>query len=319
MQIPLPENPRIILSEGNRAIFEINSLYPGYGMTIGNALRRVMISSLSGAAITTVKIKGVNHEFSTIPHVLEDVVEILLNLKQVRMKLHGGEPQWISLKAKGERIVKAGDIHAPSQVEIVNPDHHIATLTDKKADLEIDFEVQSGIGYETREERRREKVEIGTIAIDAIYSPIRRVNYEVENMRVGDRTDYNRLRIAVETDGTITPQEALTVASKMLVDHFERMLQFETPLHEEGDAASAVSGKDSDTVAEIQVAKLKMSEMKLPTRITNVLSKGGVRTVAGLVRKSEKQLEEIEGLGPAGVKEVKKALGRHGLTLRQLG
>ncbi len=316
MKISTPEKPRIILSENNRAIFEIDGLYPGYGMTIGNALRRVLLSSLEGAAITTVKIKGVSHEFSTIPYVLEDVVEIMLNLKQVRMKLHGGEPQWISLKAKGAKEVKAGDISAPSQVEIVNPDLHLVTLTDKKAELEMDLEVQNSIGYETREERRREKVEIGTIALDAIYSPVRRVNYEVENMRVGERTDYNRLRISIETDGTISAEDAFTAASKILVDHFQRLTEFQEPLAEaqgeaKGEVAEEASEEEGDTT------KMKIADLDLPTRIINVLAKEGVKSVAGLIRKSEEQLEEVEGLGPAGVKEVKKVLGRLGLTLKQ--
>ncbi|MBI4128767.1 MAG: DNA-directed RNA polymerase subunit alpha [Parcubacteria group bacterium] len=318
MPIPLPEKPRMILSEGNRAIFEIDGLYPGYGMTVGNALRRVLLSSLPGAAITTVKLKGVSHEFSTVPHVLEDVVEILLNLKQVRLKLHGGEPQWISLKAKGEQDVKAGDMSAPSQVEIVNPDLHLATLTDKKAELVMDLEVQQGVGYETREERRREKVEIGTIALDAVYSPVRRVHYEVENMRVGERTDYNRLRITIETDGTVTPEEALSTSAKILVDHFTRVHEFERL--PEGEAVEIREEEGtSEGAAEVseEPSKAKIADSKLPTRIVNILTKAGVRTVAGLMRKTESQVEAIEGMGPTGVKEVKKALGKLGLGLRE--
>ena len=198
-----PSKPKIIEKKGeNFAIFEVAELYPGYGTTIGNSLRRVLLSSIPGASITQIKIKGIQHEFSTIPGVLEDVILIILNLKKLRFKLFSDEPQTAILKAKGEKEVKAADFKLPSQVEIVNKDAHIATLTDKKADLEIEARIEKGIGYEPVERRKKEKLPIGFIAIDAIFSPIKRVSYSVENMRVGERTDFDRLKIEIETDGS---------------------------------------------------------------------------------------------------------------------
>jgi len=218
--ILLPKPPKIIKKDANRAIFEIENCYPGYGMTLGNAFRRVLLSSLPGAAITAVKIKGVDHEFSTIPHVLEDAIQIILNLKQVRFKLALEEPVTLTLKVKGEKEVKASDIKLTSDVEIVNKDAHIATLTDKRAELEMEIDVDFGLGYITVEQRKKDKLPVGYIAIDAVFSPLKRANYEVENMRVGDRTDFNRLKIDIETDGSVTPEEAFQEASKILVGHF---------------------------------------------------------------------------------------------------
>jgi DNA-directed RNA polymerase subunit alpha len=216
----LPKSPKIIKKGENRAIFEIENCYPGYGITLGNVLRRVLLSSLPGAAVTTVKIKGADHEFSTIPHVLEDVIQIILNLKQVRFKLHSSGPVTLTLKVKGEKKVKASDIKLTSDVEIVNKDANIATLTDKKADLDMEIGVDSGLGYVPVEQRKKEKLSIGFIAVDAIFAPIKKVDYEVENMRVWDRTDFNRLRVDIETDGSISPEEAFQKAAQILVDHF---------------------------------------------------------------------------------------------------
>src|SRR3989344_2577406 len=192
--------------------FEIEGLYTGYGLTLGNALRRSLLSSLPGAAITQVKLKGVEHEFSTIPGVKEDVVEITLNLKRVRFKFYATEPQVLTLKVKGEKKVTASDIKTNAQVEIVNLDCHIATLTGKNAEIDMELTVEKGLGYVPVEARKLEKLPIKTIALDAIFSPVQKVNFVVENMRVGDRTDYNRLKISLETDGTISHSRALRQA-----------------------------------------------------------------------------------------------------------
>jgi DNA-directed RNA polymerase subunit alpha len=218
--ILLPKPPKIIKKGENRAVFEIENCYPGYGMTLGNAFRRVLLSSLPGAAVTAVKIKGAEHEFSTIPHVLEDVIQIILNLKQVRFKKYSEEPITLTLKTKGEKKVKASEIKLTSDIEMVNKEAYIASLMDKKAELDIEIEVNSGLGYVPVEQRKKEKLPIGSIAVDAIFSPVKRVNYEVENMRVGDRTDFNRLKIDIKTDGSITPEEAFNKTAQILVDHF---------------------------------------------------------------------------------------------------
>ena len=208
MQITLPKKPKVITKDNFKAVIEVEDIYPGYGMTLGNALRRVLLSSLEGAAITMVKIKGVPHEFSTIPSVAEDVMEILLNLKQLRFVLHSSEPQEARLKISGEKTVTATDIECPSQVEVINKSAHIAELTDKGASLDIEMTIEKGFGYVQAEQSKKEKLDVGAIALDAIFTPIRKINYEVEDMRVGDRTDFNRLRVLMETDGTIDPEEA---------------------------------------------------------------------------------------------------------------
>jgi DNA-directed RNA polymerase subunit alpha len=218
--IPLPQKPKIIKKEKNTAIFEIEALYPGYGVTIGNALRRVLLSSLEGAAVTEMKIKGVSHEFSTIPGVLEDVVTIMLNLKQLRFKMIGNEAQRATLKVKGEKEVKGADFELPAQLELVNPDCHIATLTSKTAKLEMEILVEKGVGYLPRERKRKEKLEIGVIPVDAIFTPVKRVAMRTENMRVGERTDFDKLFLEIETDGTVTPEEAFLKACEILINQF---------------------------------------------------------------------------------------------------
>jgi len=219
--ILLPKAPKIISEKENQAVFEVEALYPGYGITIGNSLRRVLLSSLEGSAVTQMKIKGVQHEFSTIPGIAEDVITIAMNLKQLRFKVHSADPVKISLKVKGEKEVKGSDFKLPSQIELVNKSAHIAALTSKSAELDMEIQVEKGIGYQPVESRKKqEKLEIGTIPIDAIFTPIRRVNYTVENMRVGDRTDFDRLRLDITTDGTITPKKAFCQAVKVLLDHF---------------------------------------------------------------------------------------------------
>lgn len=221
-KIPLPLKAKIIKKGDNHAIFEIDNCYPGYGITIGNAFRRVLLSSLEGAAITSVKIKGASHEFSTIPNVLEDVIQIILNLKQVRFKVLAKEvfPIKVELKASGQKEVKAKDIKLTSDVEIINKDIHIATLTSPKAKLEMEIEIGTGLGYMPVEQRKKEKLEIGSIALDAIFTPIKKVNYEVENMRVGERTDFNKVKIDIETDGSINPEQAFVKAADILLEHF---------------------------------------------------------------------------------------------------
>jgi len=224
MNIPLPTKLEIKESKGNRAEVIIEPCYPGFGVTLGNALRRVLLSSLEGAAITSFKVDGAMHEFSSLPNVKEDLVELILNLKNVRLKIHTNEPVTLSLKAKGEKIITAGDIEKNSDVEIISTEQIIATLTDKSAELNMEFTVQKGKGYVTVEERVKEKVDLGVISIDAIYSPVVNIGFQVENVRVGERTDYDKVVIKIETDGSITPQEAMEDAAEILVEHFNFIL-----------------------------------------------------------------------------------------------
>ncbi|HXF43928.1 MAG TPA: DNA-directed RNA polymerase subunit alpha [Candidatus Paceibacterota bacterium] len=212
-----------ISEDGSKGVFHVEGLYTGYGQTIGNALRRALLSSLPGAAITQIKVKGVDHEFSAIPGVMEDAVELTLNLKKVRFHFFADEPQTLTLRVKGEREVTAGDIESTTLVKVVNPDLHIATLTKKTAELEIELTVEKGLGYVPSEARRMERLNVGTIVLDAIFSPVLRVEFSVEDMRVGELTNYNRLKIEIETDGSLSPSEALHKASNVLKDHFEKI------------------------------------------------------------------------------------------------
>jgi DNA-directed RNA polymerase subunit alpha len=227
LDFPLPKKVKIVKEEKNEGVFEIEGLYPGYGLTLGNALRRVLLSSLSGSAITIVKINKVQHEFSAIDGVLEDVIQIILNLKKIRVKMIGSDSQTLILSAKGEKEILAKDITKNSNVEILNPETHIATLTSKKSELEMVLTVEKGRGYVSSESLKRDKLSIGDIRIDAIFSPVQKVNYEVEDMRVGDRTDFNRLRIYIDTDGSISPKFALKKSSDILINHFQIISEIE--------------------------------------------------------------------------------------------
>ena len=221
-------------------VFEIEGLYAGYGLTLGNALRRVLLSSLPGAAITKAKIKGTEHDFSTIPGVKEDVLEITLNLKRICFKFFAAEPQILTLKVKGERKVTAADIIANAQVEIINKETPIATLTDKNAQLDMEITVEKGLGYVSVESRKAEKLSVGAIALDAIFTPVVKVNFVVENMRVGERTDFNRLKITLETDGSISPSNALHKAANILRDHFDNVSAIEVKEPEKEEIAGAL-------------------------------------------------------------------------------
>ena len=245
-QIALPSKPKYTEIDQNHGKFEIGGCYPGYGSTLGNALRRVLLSSLPGAAARSVKIKGVSHEFSTVPGVMEDVVQIILNLKQVRFRSHSDEPVTVTLKSKGEGVVTGKDIKCPSSVEVVNPDQVIATVTDKKTDFEMDIVVDRGLGYVAIESREDEEREIGEIAIDAIYTPVKRVNYEVENMRVGKRTDYDKITLEVMTDGTLSPEEAFAQSVSILVEQFSVLLSDTAEVKEETKEAKKTVKKKEE-------------------------------------------------------------------------
>ena len=328
--ITLPNKPKIIEKEKNKSVFIIDACYPGYGTTLGNSFRRVLLSSLIGTAITSIKIKGIKHEFSTIPHVIEDVVQIILNLKQVRIRLCVDNKEEIPLKAvlkvKGEREVKAGDIKTTPELEIINKDLHIASLTDKKADLEIEINVESGLGYSSIEQRKNKKIEIGKIAIDTIFSPVKKVNYSIENVRVGERTDYDRLKFNIETDGSITPKEAFLKAANILVDHYKVFISLDekevkkkivkkktVSKKKESEKKEKISDKK---VIKEDLTKTRIEELKISPRIISILNDANIKTAAGLIRKSEKDLENIEGMGGKGIIEIKRAIGKLGLTLK---
>jgi len=328
-KITLPERPRIIKQGKNSAVFEIRSCFPGYGMTIGNAFRRVLLSSMAGSAITSVKINKVNHEFSTIPGVIEDVIEIMLNLKKIRFKMYGNEPVKLVLKVSGEREVKASDIETKSDIEVVNKDAKIATITDKKGKLEMEIKVEKGIGYLPVDQRDENEREIGNIAIDAIFTPIINVNYKVENMRVGKMTNYDKLILEIETDGSVTPEEAFRKASKLLVEHFNLFREKiesgkdEVEIHEKKERAvkeefkvkSKLKKEEADKKRE-DLMKMSVEGLKLQPRILRVLNENKIKTIKKIIGKSESDLKSLSGMGDKGIKEIKRSLSKLGLSLK---
>ncbi len=305
----LPSSIKIIEQEKNYGKFEIEGLYPGYGVTIGNALRRVLLSSIEGAAVTSFKIKGVHHEFSTINHVADTVLDIMLNLKQLRIKLHSNEPQTLKLKVDGEKKISAKDFEANPMVDIMNPDLYITEITDKKGKIEMEVIVEKGLGYSQVEERKEEKIPIGTIAVDAIFSPIRKVNFQVENMRVGEKTDYNRLILSIETDGSVSPEEALNKASTILKDHFTNIEEQFLP---EVKKEKKVSSKKEDK----EPKDILIEELDLGARTKKALINNGVKTLAGLLRYSEETLSTMDGLGKKSLEEIKAILKNLKYTLK---
>lgn len=317
--IVLPSKPRIVLEEKFKGIYEIDGLHPGYGFTLGNSLRRIILSSLPGVAITSIKIEGVDHEFSGINGVKEDAVMIMLNIKKIRIKMTTDEPQTIKLSVKGTQEVTAGMIEVPGQVEILNPDLPLATITDKSGELNIEMVCEQGLGFVTRDSLSKNKVDVGTISLDANFTPIRRASYEVENMRVGDRTDFNRLRITIETDGTITPHEALSKSIEIMINQLKAIVGFE---EKEIESSSSFDEEVAQELGEereeldTEFLKTRIESLGLSSRTLNALSSANMRTVGGLARKKEKDILEIEGLGAKGVAEIKRVLGEHGITLK---
>ncbi|MCI0542280.1 DNA-directed RNA polymerase subunit alpha [bacterium] len=317
MQILLPSKPRVVSEDALSGTYEVDGLYPGYGHTLGNSLRRIILSSLPGAAVTSVKIDGANHEFSTLDGVKEDVIGILLNLKKVRFKLSGDEAQELSLTMKGPKTITAKDIKAPSQVEILNPGEHIAEITSGTT-LSMSMRVERGLGYASREELQKEKVEVGSIVLDSIFTPVRRVNYDVENMRVGDRTDHNRLRIFIETDGSITPREALEKAIAIMIQQLQAIVGFKEEIADESESEEArAHTRPRREEVDPDILKIRIESLNLGTRTANALNTSNIRTVGGLVRKKEEDLLDVDGLGEKGIQEIKKALMNLGLSLRQ--
>lgn len=317
--IALPSKPKIVSEEGTTGVYEIEGLYPGYGHTLGNSLRRIILSSLKGAAVTQVKIKGVSHEFSTIEGVKEDTIAIILNLKKIRFALETDEAQVVSLKIKGPKDVKAGDLNLPSQVRITNPDLHLFSITDKNTEVEMEFTIEHGIGYVPKEMIHKDRVDVGSIALDAIFAPIRRVYYETENMRVGDRTDFNKLRITIETDGTISPKQALERAIEIMIAQLKSIVGFKDELPIEIQSHTSpkeVVEKESSGDEMEDFLKTRVESLDLSSRTITALTSAGIRTVGGLARKSEEDILALDGLGDKGLQEIKRILGNHGIILK---
>jgi DNA-directed RNA polymerase subunit alpha len=308
--------PRIVHEEvdDNRGVFEIEPLDRGFGYTFGNSLRRVLLSSLEGAAVTSVKIEGVAHEFTTLPGVREDVTDILLNFKNLICRLHGDSPEIeVRLSKKGPGTVKASDIEAPAELEILNPDLEIANLSDK-GKLEVTLTIGRGRGYVPAELNRGPEHTIGVIPIDSIFSPVRRVSYDVEAARVGQRTDYDKLRIDVTTDGSLDPRDSIGQAAEILI----RQLAIFTDLDRIEGLGEA--GAAAETQAEPALAhgmeNFPIEELELGVRSYNCLKRVGIETIGDLVTKTENELAAIPNFGKKSIEEVKETLATHGLNLR---
>jgi len=289
--------------------FVVQPLERGFGVTLGNAFRRVLLSSLQGAAIVQVRFDGVLHEFSSVPGVVEDVSEIILNLKQVRLKLLNKRPDRVLLELKGSGEFKAGDLQKnTTDFEVLNPDLHIATLNED-ADFKMELKIGRGRGYIPAEENKLPDQPIGTIPLDAVFNPIRKVDYFVENTRVGHRVDYEKLTLEVETDGSVTPDDALTYAGKILKDHVELFISFEVEPEEE----EAVSQIDEDALRIRKLLKMSVEELELSVRSHNCLKAANIQTIGDLVRRDEPEMLKFRNFGRKSLQELSRILEEKGL------
>jgi DNA-directed RNA polymerase subunit alpha len=288
--------------------FVIEPLERGFGITLGNALRRTLLSSLQGAAITAVRIDGVLHEFSTLPGVIEDVTELILNLKQVRMKLHGDGPKRGTFESKGKGEVRAGDLQVDAEVEILNPELHIASLN-RDGDLRMEVEINGGRGYVSADQHSQTDRPIGVIPIDSLFSPVTRVNYTVDATRLGQRTDYDKLTLEVWTDGSILPADAVAWAAKILRDHFSLFIHFEEAIEEEVEEEV-----DEEVMRVRKLLDKSVEELELSVRSSNCLRAAEIKSIGDLVQKSEPEMLKYRNFGRKSLKEIQDILGEMGLA-----
>jgi DNA-directed RNA polymerase subunit alpha len=291
----------------NYGKFVIEPLERGFGITLGNALRRVLLSSLQGAAVSSVRIEGVLHEFATLPGVIEDVTEIILNLKQVRLKLHGDGPKRGTFEMKGKGEVRAGDLKVDPEVEVLNPDLHLATLN-RDGDFRMEVEINSGRGYVPADQHSTTDLPIGVIPIDSVFSPVTKVNYLVETTRLGQRIDYDKLSIEVWTDRSILPSDAVAVAAKLLRDHFNLFIHFEEPIEEEVEEE-----EDPEILRVRRLLDKSVEELELSVRSSNCLRAAEIKTIGELVIKGEPEMLKFRNFGRKSLKEIQDILGEMGL------
>ncbi len=310
------EKPKIDYVEKDDQInygrFVVEPLERGYGTTLGNALRRILLSSLPGAAITNVKFDGALHDFSTLPGVLEDTIEIILNLKAVSLKIHSDEPQTLTIDTDQAGAVKANDINAPSDVEILNEDQHICTL-EENARLYMEMTAVNGRGYVPAERNKLPQQPIGVIPVDSLFSPIRKVNYRVEDTRVGQVTDYDKLTLEIWTDGSIRPDEAVSLAAKILNTHISLFVN----LTEEVDEVEITSDRKEEDLE--RILEMTIEELDLSVRSYNCLKRAGINTVGELVRKPEEEMMKVRNLGKKSLEEVEQKLDELGLGFQKSG
>jgi DNA-directed RNA polymerase subunit alpha len=306
------EKPRIETVDQNGVYgkFVVEPLERGYGTTLGNSLRRILLSSLPGAAVTTIRIDGVLHEFSTVPGVVEDTTDIVLNMKNLLIKMHTDELTTVRINASTEGQVTAADIEVPSTIEVLNPDLHIATL-EKGAHLDMEITLERGRGYVPAERNKRPEQAIGVIPIDSIFSPVRKVNFQVEDTRVGQRTDYDRLVLEVWTDGSIMPNEAVSLSAKILIEHLRLFME----LTDSADAMEIMVEKEEEQ--KDRLMEMTIEELDLSVRSYNCLKRAGINTVEELVRRTEEDMMKVRNLGKKSLQEVKEKLAALSLSLRE--
>lgn len=308
--IPLPNRATVSDLGHNKYSINLEPLYPGYGVTVGNAMRRVLLSSMPGAAVTAIKIKFVDHEFSTIPNVKEDVIQIILSIKQLRVKSFSQEPVKLYIKAKGEKQITAADIKETDQVKIINKDLYIATTDNKAAEFDMELVVEQGRGYVPVESRENQKLDLGMIALDAIFTPVKSVHFDVSNVRVGQLTNFDKLELVMETDGSINGSEASDIASHILVDHFTMMFSSAFPTEQSLDLPMVT---EADGVKQMPAAAgegTEISNSTLSTRAKNALTKNGIATMQALEAMDDGQISNLSGLGNKTIKEILEFLGR---------
>jgi DNA-directed RNA polymerase subunit alpha len=311
------EMPKRVVKAGdvemveNYGKFTAEPFEAGYGRTIGNSLRRVLLSSLEGAAIAAVRIEGAQHEFCALPGVVEDVTDIVLNLKKVLLKMYTREPRRLRLKVKGPRTVTAADIETDAMVEVLNPDQHIATI-DHDGKLEMDLEIKIGRGYCPADLNKKEEQEIGRIPIDCLFSPVRRVKYTVENTRVGRRTDYDRLVLEIWTDGRVKPDDALTMSAAILRHHLDVFVSYDEDLIEFEESEKQVDAQREELRRKLSIS---VNEIELSVRAANCLNNANITTVGELAQKTEAEMLKYRNFGKKSLNEIKQKLAELGLTL----
>ena len=299
---------KTISESKTEGVFEFDPLPKGFGHTLGNTLRRVLLTSMEGAAITQIKVDGINHQFTTIEGVKEDLVEIILNLKKVRVKKHGDNPEVATLNVTGPGKITAKDIEAPANVEIINKDQYIATLANKKTNLNIELIIESGVGYSPSEERKSTKV--GVIVVDALFSPVLRSNMQIEETRAGERTDLDKLILTVETDGSMKPSTAVYKSAGILSDFFGVLARWE-------EAPEEVESTEETTTDTTRYEEILVDELPLQTRTINALKKAGIETMAELAQKGADDLADIKNLGEKSIMEINKLLEKEGLREKE--
>lgn len=297
----------VIEESKTKGVYSFEPLPTGFGYTLGNAIRRVLLTSIKGAAVTQIKVAGANHQFTTLPGVKEDIVELTMNIKKIRFALHSNNPVVATIKKKGAGSVTAEDIEVSSEAEVLNKDLHLATLADSKSELNLELVIEPGVGYSPMEERQTSK--IGVIVLDALFSPITAAHYSVEPTRFGGRTDLDKINLTVETDGSVSAKDSIKQAAKILRDYYDAFLRWELPITEEPEVVEEANETETKVSEDVAI-----EELPLQTRTINALKKHGIDTLHQLSSKSDEELADIKNLGEKSLEEIKKLLKKEGFS-----